>query len=147
MSEMGSHACSFRLDGRLYGFDLAGVREVHPYSPWVPVPLAHRGIDGLVNLRGRIHLILNIRALLGLPEKAPSESDLLILFNETAGPSFGVVVDEICGILPLSGPSLNSAGPLVASVMAAKDGMRNLVRAEKRIPAVSQREPDGGEKS
>jgi len=100
-----------------------------------------------VNLRGRIHLILNIRALLGLPEKAPSESDLLILFNETAGPSFGVVVDEIGGILPLSGPSLNSAGPLVASVMAAKDGMLTLVRAEAMISAVSQREPDGGEKS
>jgi purine-binding chemotaxis protein CheW len=147
MSERGSHACSFRLDGRLYGFDLARVREVHPYSPWVLVPLAHRGIHGLVNLRGRIHLILNIRALLGLPEKAPSESDLLILFNETAGPSLGVVVDEIGGILPLAGPSLDSSGPLVASAMAAKDDMLTMVRAEALISAVSQREPDGGEKS
>jgi purine-binding chemotaxis protein CheW len=147
MSQRGSHACSFSLDGRLYGFDLAMVREVHPYSPWVPAPLAPRGIHGLVNLRGRIHLILNIRALLGLPDKASSESDLLILFNETAGPSFGVVVDAIGGILPLAGPSLPSPGPLVASATAAKDEILTLVRAEDLISAVSKRDLDGGEKS
>jgi purine-binding chemotaxis protein CheW len=128
-------ACTFRLDGRLYGFEIGTVREVHPMAPWVRVPLAPAGFQGLVNLRGRIHLILDIRHLLGLPSKATAETDLLILFNDAAGPSFGVSADEIGEIVSLDGASLEDAGPLVEGAVAVGGEMLTLVRAEALLGA------------
>lgn len=138
MTAIPRRACSFRLDGRLYGFDIAMVREVHPMAPWVRVPLAPPGYHGLVNLRGRIHLILDIRHLLGLPSKAPAETDLLILFNDAAGPSFGVAADEIGEIVSLAGASLEHAGPLVEGAVAVGGEMLTLVRAEALLGAAGE---------
>lgn len=138
MSANPETACSFRLDGRLFGFEISMVREVHPMAPMVPVPAASAGFLGLVNLRGAIHLVLDMRLLLGLPEKVPAAGDLLVLFNASAGPAFGVVVDEIGGIEKLSGPSLECPGPLVVSVFdTASGGALSLVRPQALLAAAA----------
>ena len=82
MTATSQHVCTFRLDGHLYGFDLAMVREVHPPAPWVVVPKAPPEVHGLVNLRGRIHLILDLRQMLNLKSLAPSADHLFILFSD-----------------------------------------------------------------
>lgn len=138
MNTRSRKACSFLLDDRWYGFDLAMVREVHQWAPWIRVPLAPPGFHGLVNLRGRIHLILDLRHLLGLPEKPPADTDLLILFNEAAGRSFGVVADSIGEIVDLTGAALEHAGTLVEGTVAVVGGMLTLVRAEALLAAAGE---------
>ena len=53
---------------------------------------------GLVNIRGHIHLALDLRRLLGLPPIPVTGESRLVLFKPIAGHSFGVVVDSISEI-------------------------------------------------
>jgi purine-binding chemotaxis protein CheW len=102
---MESHRlfCTFRVDGRLFGVDILDVKEVTAETAYTRVAHAPDEVLGLVNIRGHIHLALDLRALLGLPAADLAPTSRLLLFKPAVGNSFGVVVDEIAEI--------ESAGP------------------------------------
>ncbi|QEH32480.1 Chemotaxis protein CheW [Aquisphaera giovannonii] len=94
----GRMFCTFRLDGRLFGFDVLDVKEVTPAAPTTRVPHAPDEVLGLVNIRGHIHLALSIRRLLGMPPAAAAPDNRLVLFKPPVGEAFGVIVDEVSEI-------------------------------------------------
>lgn len=91
--------CTFRLGGDLYGVDVLLVREVALPVTVTPVPHAPRGVLGCVNLRGQIHLALDLRVLLGRGPTTPGPEARLILFKAELGDPFGVLVEAIGAIV------------------------------------------------
>lgn len=87
--------CSFRLADRLYGIDILEVKEVNPETDFTPIYHAREEILGYVNIRGQIHLVLDLRRLLRLPPVEPNESSRVMIFKPDVGESFGVLVDEV----------------------------------------------------
>jgi purine-binding chemotaxis protein CheW len=86
--------CTFRADERLYGIDVAHLREVSTHVATTPVPQAPPAIRGLANLRSRIYLVIDLRPLLGLaPTDCTVDSRLIILKTEF-GEDLGVLVDS-----------------------------------------------------
>ena len=59
--------CTFRLGERLFGVDVLAVKEVNREMTFTAVPHAPAAVRGFANLRGQIHLVLDLRQLLGLP--------------------------------------------------------------------------------
>lgn len=57
---------SFQLDDQLFGIDIRQVREINRHLDLTPVPLAPDYVRGLVNLRGQIITILDLKKRLGL---------------------------------------------------------------------------------
>ncbi len=120
--------CTFRLEQRLCGIEAAHVREISPYLPVTPVPQAPAAIRGLVNLRSRIYLALDLRPMLGLPPIECSAEGRLIILKPEIGKDLAVLVE--CGgdivhvkaaqIEPSSTAANDSAGdgasPLIAAV-------------------------------
>jgi purine-binding chemotaxis protein CheW len=103
--------CTFRLDGRLFGFTILSVKEVNTHTTFTPVPHAPRAVCGFVNLRGDIALALDLRRLLGLePAQVTAESRLLI-FKVSVGELFGVLVDQIGDIVPLGEEAIEEWRP------------------------------------
>lgn len=145
MNAASQHVCTFRLAGQLYGFDLSMVREVHPFVPWVAVPKASPEVHGLVNLRGRIHLILDLRQLLNLPLLAPTVDHLFILFRDEVGESFGVVVDAIGEIVSIVGKDLEwketegnpRSSHLIDGVLTHGEDILTLLRADALLGSFS----------
>ena len=77
--------CTFRLGQRLHGIEVLHVREISPHLPMTPVPQAPPAVRGLVNLRSRIYLVLDLRPLLGMsPIPCTEASRLMILKPEMA---------------------------------------------------------------
>ena len=58
---------SFVVDGQLFGVDVAHVQEVIRPQPLTKVPLAPSSVLGLMNLRGQVVTVLDLRARLELP--------------------------------------------------------------------------------
>lgn len=87
--------CTFRLDGLLYGLPLETVREVGTLTECTPVPRAPEAIAGCVNIRGQIHLALDLRVLLGLTGPAPKHDRPLVLLQPAVAPATGVMVDTL----------------------------------------------------
>jgi purine-binding chemotaxis protein CheW len=64
---MSTLYCTFWLDEHLFGVPIAAVREVLLAQPVTPVPLAPAEVPGLLNLRGQIVTVIDLRARLRLP--------------------------------------------------------------------------------
>jgi purine-binding chemotaxis protein CheW len=62
--------CTFWVAGHLFGVPICAVQEVLLSQPVTPVPLAPAEIPGLINLRGQIVTVLDLRARLRLHESS-----------------------------------------------------------------------------
>ena len=69
----------FGVGARHYGLPLAHVREIVRAAAFTPLPKAPAIIEGVVDLRGRIVPLLDIRTRFGLPAKPVEPSDHLVI--------------------------------------------------------------------
>jgi purine-binding chemotaxis protein CheW len=81
-------------------FDLVYVREVNKLTTFTPVPLADPHIEGLINLRGEVIAILNLRDKLKIPPKFHSEENIedeeeRIVIIKDAEEAIGILVDDV----------------------------------------------------
>ena len=87
--------CTFELSGQLFGIDILDVKEISPEVEFTPIFHAKKYIKGYVNIRGQIHLVIDLGLLMGYEIKEHSEHSRIILFKPEVGDSFGVLVDKI----------------------------------------------------
>lgn len=85
-SEPRRAICTFRADQRLYGIDVDALQEISTNTAITPVPPSPALVRGLTNLRSRVLLVVDFRALLGLPAlDCTPDSRLLVFKRELAG--------------------------------------------------------------
>ncbi len=93
----------FVLGRERYGIELSYVREVHPLQELTPLPCAPPFVLGIMNVRGNILSVIDIRKFFDLPEKGLTDlSKVVVLENETM--EFGILADMILGtrLIPLT---------------------------------------------
>ncbi|MGE4298827.1 MAG: chemotaxis protein CheW [Desulfovibrionaceae bacterium] len=100
--------CTFWLAGRLYGVDILDVKEVNPEISFTTVHHAPSEVSGFVNIRGQIHLILDLRRILGFTEGDRGERSRLVLFKPTVAESFGILVDRISDVVEVDEDRIES---------------------------------------
>ncbi|MBF0345523.1 MAG: chemotaxis protein CheW [Nitrospirae bacterium] len=90
-------AVEFMLAHQRYGIDSQYVKEVIPLRDYTPVPCTPPLVVGVINLRGQIISVVDIKNLFELPDAEETElSSVIILHNNTM--EFAITVDEIIGI-------------------------------------------------
>ncbi len=87
--------CTFRISERLFGVDILNVKEVNSEFTCTPIFHTPSSIKGYVNIRGQIHLVLNLSMLLGFMDKPSTGDERLVIFKRSLGEPFGVLVDKI----------------------------------------------------
>jgi purine-binding chemotaxis protein CheW len=91
--------CSVRLGEGLFGVPITHILEIVGSARPQPVPLAPGFVGGLVHYRGDVLTTVSLRQVLGMPPKEGSQ-DILVL--ESAGGSFGLLVDSVGEVLTVS---------------------------------------------
>ncbi|MBF0542912.1 MAG: chemotaxis protein CheW [Candidatus Riflebacteria bacterium] len=94
--------CSFRIADRLFGFDIRLVKEIITEFQITPVFHAPEPVKGFMNLRGQIHLILDLRMVLGFERKLGFQPKFIIIFKPSVSEPFGVLVEKIEDIVEIS---------------------------------------------
>lgn len=84
----------FRVLSEWYGIDLTKVREILKRPKITFVPSLPEWILGIINLRGRILPILDLKPILGLPEEGGPQ-DSRIIAVEVEGQEIGLLVNEV----------------------------------------------------
>lgn len=83
----------FTLGETDFGFPIDSVSEIIKYIPVTNIPNSSPHVEGACNLRGEIHMILNIKNILGLDSKiSDNKSSYIIVANDFEA---GVIVDEV----------------------------------------------------
>ncbi|MBL8995767.1 MAG: chemotaxis protein CheW [Gemmatimonadales bacterium] len=87
---------TFILAGEEYGFEILAVHEIIGMLPVTPVPHSHPAVRGVVNLRGRVIPILDLRKRFSMPPGDVPETCIVVL---RAGPQLlGVAVDAVTDV-------------------------------------------------
>ncbi len=86
--------CTFFLGDELYGLDVLKVQEIVRPHVMTPVPLAHRAIRGLINLRGQIVMAVDLRRQLGMRDCRDFRDQFNIVVDSDDG-AISLLVDEI----------------------------------------------------
>jgi purine-binding chemotaxis protein CheW len=88
------------IGGQLFGLPIARVQDVFMPDRLTPVPLSSPEIAGILNLRGRIVTVIDMRCRLGVSGKRDDRPPMAIGV-ECRGESYGLLIDEIGEVLRL----------------------------------------------
>lgn len=93
----------FELGGREFGIGIKEVEEIIEYQEPKPLPTTSEAIKGMINLRGDVVVIVDLKKKLNL-DKAGVEDRILVV--NTGETKVGFVVDSASEVLNLSGEEL-----------------------------------------
>lgn len=87
----------FLLAYETYGIESSCVREVYPLKELTPLPCTPPFVLGIINVRGQILPVIDIKKFFDLPEKGLTDlNKVIILHTDTM--EFGILADVILGV-------------------------------------------------
>lgn len=84
-----------------YGVDILAVREIRGWTPVTRIPQAPSYVLGVLNLRGAIVPVIDMRLRFGLPREEYTANTVTVIVA-VAGRNFGVVVDGVSDVLDVA---------------------------------------------
>ncbi len=110
---------TFHLAGESYGLPILKVQEIIRLMKITRVPKAPGFVLGVVNLRGKVIPIINMRRKFGLEAVPDTERTCIIVVQIANGGQnivLGVVVDEVSEVMDLNSEQLSKTPPMGAGV-------------------------------
>ena len=111
----GGEFLTFRLGAEEYGIDILKVQEIRSYEPPTRIANAPDFIKGVVNLRGVIVPIVDLRLKLGC-ESAEYNGFTVVIVLNVKGRVVGAVVDSVSDVLALDKDTIKPAPEMSSAV-------------------------------
>ena len=132
--------CTFYLAGHHLGIPVARVQEILRAQPLTRVPRASAVVRGLMNLRGRIAIVLDLRRRLGFPDREP-DAPVFHIVVESGGGVVSLMVDAVGDVLHVPTDSFEAppetlqgaARPLIAGAFKLAKGLLLALETEKAV--------------
>lgn len=105
----------FKLDEEEYGIDIMNVKEIGTYQEPVKVPNCPNFIEGIVNYRGDVIPIVNLKKRFNLNELNINKNTRLIIIN-VSDKQVGFVVDEASQTVILNEEDIEKTPDIITSV-------------------------------
>jgi purine-binding chemotaxis protein CheW len=107
----------FVLGPEHYGVESCHVREIHPLSEFTPLPCTPAFVLGLVNVRGQILSIIDIKKLFDLPERGLTDMNKVIVVHANHM-EVGILADAIVGVRSIALEELQPSLPTLTGIRA-----------------------------
>jgi purine-binding chemotaxis protein CheW len=101
-TDMAQQFCTFYLNRLLFGVESQKIQEVVNYRELRPVPLANAVVAGLMNLRGQVVVVLELRRQLELPDRALSQPPVCLVVRTAEG-TVCLLADEVGNVVEVEG--------------------------------------------
>jgi purine-binding chemotaxis protein CheW len=121
---------TFAVAGEMFAVPMAPVQEIIRVPEVSHLPLAPRALDGLANLRGRVLPIINLRRLLGCPERANDDATRALVIQ--IGQPLGFVVDRVASVVTIEPGEIEAA-----------DSIQSVVKADYLTGVIKRARSDG----
>lgn len=107
----------FTLAYERYGVESQSVREVHPLRELTPVPCTPPFVLGIVNIRGRIVSVIDLRRFFDLPLRGLTDLNQVIILAH-ADVELGILADTIVGVRQIPEAFIQRSLPTLTGVRA-----------------------------
>ena len=99
---------TFRLNGQDYGMSILKIQEITGWDKVTPIPNSPAYVKGVLNLRGVIVPVIDLRLRFGLPEAQRDIFTVIIVAN-VGGRLAGIVVDAVSDVINVGAGQLCDA--------------------------------------
>jgi len=122
---------AFKLSDEEYGVEITQVQEIVRMSEITRIPGMPDFIEGVMNLRGKIIPVIDLRKRFLLPGKAVDDKSRIVVVN-VSGQIIGLIVDSVSEVINLSEGQITPIPSTIAAIDAEYlDGVVNIL--EKRM--------------
>src|SRR6476620_462380 len=129
---------TFQLSNEEFGIRVLKVREIMGLQEITAVPQTPAHIKGVINLRGKVVPVIDLRLKFGLPGAEYTQRTCIIVtqvHGDTGAIMMGVVVDGVSEVLNLTGPEIedtpdfgeNTAGKYLLGMAKVKGKVKILL--------------------
>lgn len=105
----------FQLAGEFYGVDIHQVREIIRMPEITRVPRTPAFVEGVVNLRGSVIPIIDLRKRFGLAEGESGDEQRIVVV-ELDDKTLGVIVDAVSEVLRIDRQAIEPPSPYIVNV-------------------------------
>ncbi|MFH1716612.1 MAG: chemotaxis protein CheW [Planctomycetota bacterium] len=119
MLEREGKYLTFALGPEEYGLEILKVREIIGYMDITAVPQTPHHVKGVINLRGQVIPVIDLRAKFGMETAEVTEQTCIIVVETSQANrkfSTGIVVDRVQEVLDISGEDIEEAPQFGSSV-------------------------------
>jgi purine-binding chemotaxis protein CheW len=103
---VGRWVC-FELAGQLYGLPIGSVQEVVAEAPIEPVPGTAALVLGVINLRGNVVTVIDLRRRFGLAPQASAQSRIVVV--DHGAEAIGLFVDRVADVRKIADGAIKPA--------------------------------------
>jgi len=121
---------SFFIGNEEFGVDILYVQEINRMSQVTKVPNSPDFVDGVINLRGRVIPVIDLRLRLGMPKKEPDKNTRIIVM-EVTGKTVGFIVDSVNEVLRI--PKNVTEAPPDLAVGVNSEFIKSVGKLEDRL--------------
>ena len=120
----------FELAAESYGVDISRVQEIDRMEPITAIPQAPHYVEGVINLRGHVTPVVNLRARMGLP---PAETTPLtrIVVLRNGEEWVGVIVDAVSEVMRIQTDSVEPPSAMVTG--SDTTFLRGIAKTKERM--------------
>ena len=126
----GGKFLTFFLDREEYGIEILSVREIIGLLPVTPVPQTPYYVQGVINLRGQVIPVVDLRLKFDM-EAIDSTEETCIIVVQTGGAQLGIIVDKVSQVLDIPTRDIVDA-PTVATEINT-DYIMGIGKSEGRV--------------
>ncbi|MFZ1037299.1 MAG: chemotaxis protein CheW [Smithella sp.] len=106
---------TFFLASEEYGVEILKVQEIIGRMPITPVPLTSKYIRGVINLRGKIHPIMDLKVKFGMEQTIITDETCIIVIN-TSSLMMGILVDKVSEVVNVTSGDIEDTPSFGADV-------------------------------
>ena len=120
----------FELGDESYAVDISRVQDINRMQEITEIPHAPESVVGVINLRGRVIPVIDLRKRFGLPD-AVHTKDTRIVVVHLEGNLIGVIVDAVSQVLRIPGDIVEPPSPVLAGVDSRY--LRGIAKLDDRL--------------
>jgi purine-binding chemotaxis protein CheW len=130
MNAVGQQLVTFRLGDDFFAADIYSVERVLRYQPPTPIPHVPEWVDGVIEYRGRIIPVIDLRLRFGLERIEPRPESRILVFS-VGNDWIGAIVDAVLEVASPTADQLAPPPPLFRGLSA--EFLRGVVRRNDRL--------------
>jgi purine-binding chemotaxis protein CheW len=105
----------FQMGAELYGVDISRVHEIIRLQAITRVPRAPSFVEGVINLRGKVIPVVDLRRRFGLPMADHTRASRIVVV-EVGDQVVGIIVDGVSEVLRVNTATIEPPSPVVAGI-------------------------------
>ena len=121
----------FELGEEEFGVDISQVREIIKTVEITKMPNTPDFVEGVINLRGSITTVMDLRKKLGVISSREDDRDTRIVIVELEDSTMGMVVDSVTEVLRISAADIDTEAVSTSQIDA--EYLRGVGKLEDRI--------------